>query len=166
MICLKYILVLPFILLLLSHKPSDGPTKTCKLSSSYNKKDSSSTFRTKGLDWAELEKRVVRKDSFITLTLYIINGEVDNSEGIRFIFRDGTSLTKPDAPAKHEMGLSAGGGSSIIHTAIFTLNQNDLTQLKDNLILEYRIGKAAKKILTEKQALKFKEGLDCIISAK
>jgi hypothetical protein len=159
-----HILILPFIFLLLSLKPGDD--RNCRLSSSFNKKDSTTTYRTKGMDWAEIEKRITASDSYVTLTLYIINSELDNSEGIRFIFRDGTSLTKPEAPAKHEMGLSAGGGSSVIHTAIFTLDQSDLNRLKENLVLEYRIGKAAKKILSEKQALKFRDGLNCIILAQ
>ena len=159
-----YIFLLPFILLSLSSKPGDG--KNCRLSSSYNKKDSTTTFRTKGIDWAELEKRVTTLDSYITLTLYIINSELDNFDGIRFIFKDGTSLTKPDAPVKHEMGLSAAGGSTVIHTAIFTLNKNDLEKLKGNLLLEFRIGKKARKVLSEKQALKFSDGLNCIIHAR
>jgi hypothetical protein len=166
MMLLKYILVFPVLLVLPALKPGDGPTKNCKLSSSYSKKDSTTTFRSKGIDWAELEKKVGRKDSSIYMTIYITDGEMDNSDGIRFIFRDGTSLTKPDATAKHEMGLAAAGGSTIHHSSTFYLSADDIKKLKEELVLEYRIGKAAARILSEKQALKFRDGLDCIINAR
>jgi hypothetical protein len=117
------------------------------------------------MDWAELEKKVGPKNISIQLSLYISNSEMDDAEGIRFIFRDGTSLTKPDAGAKHEMGLAAAGGSSINHSAVFYLTAEDIKRLQETLVLEFRIGKAAKKILSEKQALKFQEGLNCIINA-
>jgi hypothetical protein len=159
-----YILLLPASLIFLSLKIADDPKNTCKLGKKVNKKAGSITYKTKGADWAGFEKTIGQADSSIYMWLFIADSELDTINGIRLIFRDGTSLTMPDAPARHEMGSAA--SASVYHSSTFALKEDDIKRLKENLILEFRIGRSAQKMLSEKQSLKLQEGLNCILSAR